>query len=144
MKMAFEEVRGDTGERKETEFFSYKGMEKGFVIEGYLKWKSEKPALMENGKQKFNQDGTPKINHFYFVDMPKWEKSKGLYGCGKLDFLMSKVSLGDYIRFTYLGKEKVDGYESELHQIKLEVDPSKRQMVEVGSSQPRPDDDIPF
>jgi hypothetical protein len=150
--MAFEEVKGDGGERKEAEFFPYKGMAAGFFIEGFYKGKATKQSQTKAGKPAFNEDGSPKMFSMYFFDQQKWEKSKALYGTGKLNYLLSKVNVGDYVKVTYQGKEEVDGYLQPLHQFKLEVDPTKRQMVNVEESQtdfsdaPPIDDDsgIPF
>jgi len=144
--MAFKEVTGESKNKKETTFYPYKGMETGFEVEGFLKHKHTKQATTRAGKPAFKEDGTPKMQSFYFIDMPEWEKSKGLYGCGKLDFLMNKVEVGNYIKFTYLGKEKVEGFVEALHQMRLEVDEDRiNDLLDDAADAPAPDDeDLPF
>lgn len=142
--MAFKEVTANNEERKETEFYTTSPKSKTGIllkqhdyIEGFLKWKHSKKEYDRVTK-------TEKTSWLYFIDMPEWDKSKALYGCGKLDYLMKQVELGDYIRITYLGKEVVEGYPQALHQFKLEVDKDRINTLANEIAEEDQEDPIPF
>ncbi len=48
--------------------------------------------------------------------------TQSVYGFGQMDSILKTIAIGAKVRVTYLGKEKVEGYASKLHQCKVEVD----------------------
>jgi hypothetical protein len=44
-----------------------------------------------------------------------------VYTPGQLKYALSQITLGTYVEMTYMGKEKVEGYKTQLHQFKVEA-----------------------
>ena len=136
--MAFEEVKGETTD-KDMKMYSAAKSEKEGILQ--IKVNENLTGFLKGRKKKVDPKNPEKFYFLYFLKLENGE-DVGLFSTGQLVYKMDKIQEGDFIRITYLGKEKVEGYLQALHQWKVEIDPTKRQFEEI--TQEVDNDTIPF